>query len=203
MARLSPTSTRARAGLDDRPGLGALHRLSSTPSGRRCSSDRRSSCPAAHATSSWPACATLPITAEGIPDFRRLSDVLMQRTRAGRWSPFLASSPTKCSSSISRIAAFPPAISFASRPARLPRRARRLPRRVRPRADAHEPGDRRLHPGVRRRRAARAEARRAAAACARVLVHGRVRAGRAARRAAHLWLGHRVVVHRKRVRARR
>ena len=40
--------------------------------------------------------------------------------------------------------------------ARLPRGARRLPRRLRPCADADEPGHRRLHPGLRRRRPARA-----------------------------------------------
>ena len=57
----------------------------------------------------------LPITADGIPDFRRLSDVLLRRTPAGRSSPFPASCPTKCSSSISRIGAFPPA-TFIRKP---------------------------------------------------------------------------------------
>ena len=63
--------------------------------------------------------------------------------------------------------------------ARLPRGARCLPRRLRPRADADEPGDRRLHPGLRRRRPARPAPGQADAAGAGVLVHGRVRPGAA------------------------
>ncbi len=97
-----------------------------------------------------------------IPDFRRLSDVLMQRTG---WQVVAVPGwcPTRCSSSTWRTGAFPPG-SFIRKPrrARLPGRARRLPRRLRPRADADEPGHRRLHPGLRRGRPARAAAGQAA-----------------------------------------
>ena len=88
-------------------------------------------------------------------------------------------------------------------PARLSRRARCLPRRVRARAAADEPGHRRLHPGLRRGRAAREAARRARPSLARVLVHGGVRARAAGGRPAHLRRGHRLFRHRIPVLARR
>ena len=90
------------------------------------------------------------------------------------------------------------------RPARLSAGARRLPRRVRPCADARRSGVRRLS---RRPMARAASARWSSDALkylgAALLVHGRVRPDRRARGPAHLWLGHRLELRRKPLRARR
>ena len=132
----------------------------------------------------------LGVAAGGIPDFRRLSDILDRATGwrivavpglvPGRHLLRLSGAPA-----VSVDLLHPP-----PRPARLSAGAGRLSRHLRPRADADEPGLRRLHAGLWRGRAEGAAARPSGAAGAALLVHRRVRADRDGRRAADLRLGH-------------
>ena len=96
--------------------------------------------PAEPAMSLSRACSSLPIGADQIPDFRRLSDALMKANRlAGgrRTGPRARRRVLRASRepALSRRQFHP-----QRRPARIPRGARRLPRRVRPRAHADASG---------------------------------------------------------------
>ncbi len=145
----------------------------------------------------------LPIGADRIPDFRRLSDVLSRRTG---WQVVAVPGLVPDEVFFEHLAnrRFP-AGQFIRKPQQLDYIEEpdvfhdvfgHVPMLM-------QPGARRLHPGLRRRRAARRPARPARPAGARLLVHGRVRAAQAGRRAAHLRRGHRLVAHRDGVRARR
>ena len=133
----------------------------------------------------------LPIGADQIPDFRRLSDVLMKRTG---WQVVAVPGLVPDDVFFEHLAnrRFP-AGHFIRKPHELdyleePDVFHDVFGHV---PHAHEPGHRRLHPGLRAGWPARAAAGLPAAAGAGLLVHHRVRAGAAARWPAHLRRGHR------------
>ena len=145
----------------------------------------------------------LPIGAEQIPDFRRLSDVLMQRTG---WQvvavPGLVPDEVFFEHLANRrfpsghFIRKPHELDYLEEPDVFHDVFGHVPMLMNPVIADYiqaygEGGLRAQTPG------------HADTAGARVLVHGRVRPGAAARRAAHLRRGHRLVGHRERVRARR
>lgn len=121
----------------------------------------------------------LPMGPDRIPDFRRLSDSLMQRTG---WQvvavPGLVPDEVFFGHLANRRFPAKP-LHPQTAQAGLHRRAGCVPRRVRPCPDADEPGDCRLHPGLWRGRAAGAATGRAGQAGAGVLVHRQIRPGAA------------------------
>ena len=178
-------------------GWEQLHRRKSTPSGRRCSSARRRCCPAAPATNSSRGMqrpADRPRADPRLPAPVRRADA---SAPAGRWSRCRAWCPTTCSSSTWPTGASRPASSSASRTSSTTCEEPdvfhdvfgHVPMLMNPviadYIQAYGAG-----------RPARAAARRARQAGARLLVHGGVRPGAAGRRPAHLRRGHRLVGHR-------
>ena len=127
----------------------------STPSGASCSSASSECWSGAPAANTSTACAASASRPAGIPDFRRLSDML---DRATGWRivavPGLV--PDDVFFALLAERRFPVDLLHPPpRPARLPAGAGRLPRHLRPRAAADEPGLRRLHAGLRQGRARR------------------------------------------------